>query len=692
MSKLTNATSGTISVSQGSVITLQTAGTYIPSNIELTMNVATADPVFDGGALNSKGATATFNNITTSSTNNGISILAKGTAGRDAVLYNGAVNGWVSKADDATASAAVASSTWNGTTYYVTGINVPVDKPFTITSEADTALDSTSDISVTAAANRKIVVGNSGTTVVTSGSNSVGNLQVSAYATGTSNSVENVQTVVENGVWKTYSKDPTSSAQGPFYGKVSITAVSQSNLSAANIKSGTTITVKGGNSNIYSVAGTFTSDGTISAGDVLKDKIAYSQGSQVVGTMPNNGATGGTITSPDGTYTIPAGYTSGGTVDVSLATTSVSTPDSTKNSSTKVVTRADATWGTGYITSGSIDAATFAAEASSGVTYIDLSDGLVSAGGANVIPEIPSGGYLYINKGYVDNFKISLARLLPDASAVNNLSGNYILSGHSAYDNAGNLIVGTISSKAAATYYPSTADQTIASGQYLSGAQTIKAVTTSNLSAANVKYGVTIEVGDSADSDRIATATGTFTATPTGKTALTATALRSGYSGFINGNQVDGTMPDISVTTAIANTGISTYFNEGSSSSNSISITPTYTNSTAGYLAAHATAQSGTTAYYTIKTATFTGDGGNVALVADTTSNSIYQSAQNTGNVSVESSAPTTSSGYMYIKLTGSGTAKASAAGWIEANGATATGSATKYIKILKYDGTYTVT
>ena len=691
-SQLTNATTGTINVSQGSVITLQTAGTYVPSNIELTMNVATASPVFDGGALTSKGATATFTNITTSNTNNGISILAKGTAGRAAVQYNGAVNGWVSVVDDTVASDAVSSSTWNGTTYYVTGINVPVDKPFTVTTEADTALDSTSDISITNAANRKVVVANSGTSVITSGSNSVGNVQVTAYATSTSSTAEDVQTVVENGVWKTYSKNPTSSAQGPFYGKTSITAVSQTNLTAANIKYGTTITVKGGNTNIYSVAGSFTGDGTITAADVATGKIAYSQGQQIVGEMPSNGTLNGTITTQNGTFTIPGGHTSGGTVTATFPETSVSTPDSTKNATSKVVTRADASWGTGYITSGTLDAATFAAEGTTGVTYIDLSDGLVSAGGDNIIPEIPTGGYLYINKGYVDNFKISLARLLPDASAVNNLAGNYILSGHSAYDNAGNLIVGTITSKAAATYYPSASDQTIAAEQYLSGAQTIKAVKLTNISAANIKYGVVAEVGDTADTDRVASVTGTFTATPSGKTALTAAALRSGYSGFINGNQVDGTMPDISVTTGLTNTGISTYFNEGSAGTNSISITPTYTNATAGYLAAHTSAQSGTTVYYTIKTATFTGDGGNVALVADTTSNSIYQSAQNTGNVSVETSAPTTSSGYMYIKVTGSGTAKASNAGWIEANGATATGSTTKYIKILKYDGSYTVT
>jgi len=104
-----------------------------------------------------------------------------------------------------------------------------------------------------------------------------------------------------------------------------------------------------------------------------------------------------------------------------------------------------------------MDAATFANSGTSGTTYLDLSDGKID-NSTMIIPEIPSGGKLYINRGYIDNVCIDLARLIPDASAVNNLAAAHILSGHSAYDNAGNLIVGNISSKTAATYYPSTSD------------------------------------------------------------------------------------------------------------------------------------------------------------------------------------------------------------------------------------------
>lgn len=65
-----------------------------------------------------------------------------------------------------------------------------------------------------------------------------------------------------------------------------------------------------------------------------------------------------------------------------------------------------------------------------------------------------------------------------------------ILSGYAAYANGSNQINGTISSKAAQTYTPTTSNQTIAAGQYLSGAQTIKG--DSNLVAGNILYGKSI--------------------------------------------------------------------------------------------------------------------------------------------------------------------------------------------------------
>ena len=118
----------------GTLLTLSTTNAFVDKPIALSISAQLASPSFDGGALNNKAATAAFTNMTTSSTDtSGVAIQAAGAAGRDAVLYNGAVNGWVIASDNASASAAVSTENWTGTTYYATGVTLGNGKTFDIT-------------------------------------------------------------------------------------------------------------------------------------------------------------------------------------------------------------------------------------------------------------------------------------------------------------------------------------------------------------------------------------------------------------------------------------------------------------------------------------------------------------------------------------------------------------------------------
>lgn len=54
-----------------------------------------------------------------------------------------------------------------------------------------------------------------------------------------------------------------------------------------------------------------TSDATATAAEILLGKTAYKNGAKLTGTMPNNGAVSGTISTKAGQYTIPQGYHDG---------------------------------------------------------------------------------------------------------------------------------------------------------------------------------------------------------------------------------------------------------------------------------------------------------------------------------------------------------------------------------------------
>ena len=89
------------------------------------------------------------------------------------------------------------------------------------------------------------------------------------------------------------------------------------------------------------------------------------------------------------------------------------------------------------------------------------------------------------------------------------VSAGYVSSGTAGTITVSGSNTSQLTTQGAQTIHPSTTDQTIASGRYLTGTQTIAAVTTTNLTAANIVSGVTVKVGDASDDDCVASVTGT---------------------------------------------------------------------------------------------------------------------------------------------------------------------------------------
>ena len=157
----------------------------------------------------------------------------------------------------------------------------------------------------------------------------------------------------------------------------------------------------------------------------------------------------------------------------------------------------------------------------SGITRRSSTD--LTASGATVT--VPSGYYSAQSSKAVASGSATAPTAISGTSATVSTGTNtltlsktvsntpQVTAGYIASGTAGNSSVSltaNVTTKGATTYNASATDQTIASGTYLTGAQTIRGVTTSNLTAYNIKNGVTVTVGDSADADRVLSVTGTY--------------------------------------------------------------------------------------------------------------------------------------------------------------------------------------
>ena len=226
-----------------------------------------------------------------------------------------------------------------------------------------------------------------------------------------------------------------------------------------------------------------TSDATAAAADILSGKTAYVNGQKVTGSIASRSAK--TITPGTADQTIAAGqYLSG-----------------------KQTIKGDTNLVADNIKSG---VSVFGVDgAYVGTVDIDTSDATANA------EDIANGKTAYVN-GLKVTGTHECAASAPNlqAKTVTPSESQQTAYPDSGYDGLSSVTVDAVSrtyvgsgvtKKSAATYTPGTADQTIASGQYLSGKQTIKG--DANLLASNIKSGVSIfgvagaYVGQTVDSE-----------------------------------------------------------------------------------------------------------------------------------------------------------------------------------------------
>ena len=296
----------------------------------------------------------------------------------------------------------------------------------------------------TITANPTITVGNDGVITATASATQSVIPTVSAgyVGSGTAGTItvsgSNTQALTTLGAttYNTSLTDQTIISGQYITGTQTIKAVTTSgNITAENIKDGVTVTVGDANNaaRIVNVTGSFTDSSTVSQGqtaatatEIRSGYSAWVGGTEVQGSLGNS--------------------------TMSQGITTVSNDEAT---------RGELTWSAGVTTSGSLEPASFSNSVANGKT----ADDYVNISSTSEAPVLVSGGYLYINKGYTDDLKISLAKLVPDGASAD-LAEGHILSGYSAYNNNGVLVAGNIPTKTDSNLSASGDTVTVPAGYY----------------------------------------------------------------------------------------------------------------------------------------------------------------------------------------------------------------------------------
>lgn len=261
------------------------------------------------------------------------------------------------------------------------------------------------------------------------------------------------------------------------------------------------------------------SDTTAVASDVASGKYFYgANGEKIAGTIISRSASD--LTASGAVVTVPAGYYA------SQATKSVATMT--------LPTSAAASATSGYTSKATIDRSTSA-------QYINIPPGYNNAGGYYIINATPNGTATAPTTISSTAATISTGTNTLTLTKTVSVTPRITTAGYISSGTAGNSSVSltaTVATQGARVISPSTTDQIITSGTYLTGNTTVKAIQLSNLTAANIKSGVTVKVGDELDDDCVTGITGTFTSDAT----ATANDIVSGETAYVDGRQITGTL------------------------------------------------------------------------------------------------------------------------------------------------------
>ena len=230
------------------------------------------------------------------------------------------------------------------------------------------------------------------------------------------------------------------------------------------------------------------------------------------------------LTISDATITVPSGYYAS-SASTSVVSGTEGTPTATKGtvSNNSISVTPSVTNTTGYISGGTKTGTAVSVSASelvsgtktitnSGTTDVTNYASASVASGSATTPATTITANPTIS---VDSSGLITATTSASQSITPTVSAGYVSTGTSGTISVIGSNTNQLTTKAAATITPTTTDQTIASGQYLTGIQTIEGIVTENLTASNIISGVTVKVGTATDDDSVISVTGTASGSST---------------------------------------------------------------------------------------------------------------------------------------------------------------------------------